>query len=294
MQASLGYVVPSSSGTDVPSMHTIDDIARTAELGNLNHLWVSDHLLWWHPMHEALTLLATLAARTTTTRIGTAVLQLAMREPVATAKALATIERLSGGRLTVGIGVGGEFPAEWDATASDRRTRGRRTDQMIDSFKDMWGPGQEGVDLYPKPSMQPPIWIGGRSDASLKRAAKRADGWMGLFLTPERFASMLAKCRAYAEEGGRDPAALLPSLYVWTCIADSNEEARRIAQNILGGFYNLPFDKLSRYAILGDVEHCRERFAEFEDAGARHFAVSPIWPESTKEPLERLLSIGRS
>ena len=300
MAPSFGYVVPSSSGDGVPSAGMLKEIALAADGGQLEYLWVSDHLLWWLPMYESLSLLSWIAASTSRVRIGTAVLQLAMREPVATAKMLASIDRLSDGRLTLGVGVGGEFPPEWEATKTDRTTRGKRTDEMLDAFEQLWGDAVPkfkgkhidvgGIDLQPKPVGTIPVWIGGRSEPSVRRAAERGDGWMGLFLTPERYAGLLERCNEFCEQRGREPSEVLPSLYVWTCIADTDAEARRLAESALGGFYNIDFDKLGKYAIYGSATTCAERFAEFSEAGIKHFAVSPIWHKVSAEPLHRLMT----
>ena len=291
---SFGYVLPPSEGADVPDPEKLWEIASLADDSALEYLWVSDHLMFWHAMYESLSLLSALAARTERVRIGTAVLQLAMRQPVFVAKTLASIERLSRGRLTVGVGVGGEFPPEWEAAEVEVRSRGNRTDEMIQALRGLWGSDPynqqtkhvhiKGVDLHPKPSAPPPIWIGGRKEPSLRRAAKFGDGWMGIFLTPEMYAERVVQLRAHCEKVDRDPSEVFPSLYVWTCIAETMEKAREVAQ-LLSAFYNTPFEKLERYAVIGDEESCAERFQAFADAGARHFAVAPISAEVSTAPL---------
>ncbi len=111
---------------------------------------------------------------------------------------------------------------------------------------------------------------------------------MGIFLTPERYAERLAKLRAIAGENGRGEAGITPSLYVWTCIAETNRQARERAAAMLGAFYNLPFEKLERFAIVGDPATCAERFSEFRDAGVEDFAVAPITDRATPDDLKQL------
>jgi probable F420-dependent oxidoreductase len=248
-------------------------------------------------MYESLALLSGVAARTSRIKIGTAVLLLAMRDPVITAKTLASIDRLSSGRLTVGVGIGGEFPPEWAAVGVPTRTRAARTDEMIQAMRGLWGAGPfeylgkrigfDTIDLHPKPRRPPPIWIGGRSDAAVKRVARLGDGWMGLFLTPERYEKQLSLLRAEAEALARDPDAIARSLYVWTCVADTDAEARTIAENLMGGFYNLPFEKLEKYVVTGSAGTCAERLSEFADAGVRDFAIAIIGAPG-KEIVDRL------
>lgn len=301
MAATFGLVLPSSTGGDVPGPEVLWPLIDEADRSVLEYLWVSDHILWWHPMYESLSLLSAVAARTRRIRIGTAVLLLAMRHPVIVAKTLASIDRLSGGRLTVGIGIGGEFAPEWEAVGVARASRARRTDEMIEALLGLWGPGEYGasgrhvafdsLDLHPKPATRPPIWIGGRSDPALRRAARLGDGWMGIFLTPERYAERAARLRAEAERRGRDPSGIAASLYVWTCIADTTAAARELAAPLLSAFYHLPFEKLERYAVVGSAEDCAGRFREFSDAGVEHFAVAPLSERTSTDALARLPSL---
>lgn len=296
----FGYVLPPSTGTDVPEPEQLWELIDLAEASSLSHLWVSDHILWWHPMHDALSMLAAIAGRTQRIGIGPAVMLLAMREPVLAAKALATIQRLSSGRLTLGVGVGGEFPPEWEATGTPLRTRASRTDEMIAALRGLWGLAPfsmdgrhvklDQVDLHPKPRQRPPIWIGGRSKPAIERAARLGDGWMGIFLTPERYRERLDSLKALRERAGLGADGFTPSLYAWTCIADTDAEAKRIASGILGAFYNLEYDKLERFAVVGSAETCARRFAEFADAGVEHFAVAPIAVEPSNDPLLRLIN----
>lgn len=280
--------MPSSAGADVVDPMDLWALAEAADRSLLEHLWVSDHIMWWHPMYESLTLLAALAAKTSRVRLGTAVLLLAMRNPVVVAKTLASIERLSGGRLTLGIGVGGEYRAEWEAVGVEHSRRGATTDKMIEELRSLWGPHS---DLHPKPRVPPPLWIGGRSDAALRRAGRAGEGWMGIFLTPKRFSSSLEVVHSEAERNERDPAGITASLYVWTCIEDTRAEARRLAETLLPAFYNVPFEKLDRYAVYGTSEDCAERFAEFAAAGVEDFAVAPIVQDAPMKFLERLTAI---
>lgn len=300
MKTTFGYVLPSSTGADVPGVEDLLGISRMADESPLEHLWVSDHLIWWHPMYDSLTLLGALAATTSRIRLGPGVLQIAMRQPIVVAKQLATIQRLSGGRLTVGVGVGGEFPPEWEAAGVSRATRGRRTDEILEALDMLWAGERvtyEGrhvhlADARLQPSAtRPPIWIGGRKTSAMNRAARFGDGFMGLFVTPEMYATTRTDLERACDERGRDHSEITKSLYVWTCIADTDEEATRIASSLLSSFYNVPFERLAKYAIVGSESTCAARFEEFRLAGVQDFAVAPIWPEATTAPLERLVAL---
>lgn len=287
--ATLGLVLPHAGAGGLVPPASVWAMAEAADRpgSGLTNLWTSDHLLWWDAMYESIALLGALAARTSRVGLGTAVLLVALREPVATAKALATVDRLSGGRVTVGVGVGGEYAPEWEAVGSDPRTRGRRTDAAIRRMRDVWNGG-----LDPAPAGAMPVWVGGRSDAALRRAGRLGDGWMGLFTTPERYAGQVAAARAAAEAAGRDPAALVASLYVWTAVGETAAEARAAAADALPRFYRLPFDRMERYVVAGTAASCAEQLAAFATAGARHLAVAPATSAPGPETVDRLTAVA--
>lgn len=297
MPPTFGFVLPSSSGSDVPEPDALWHIVDEAERSSLDYLWVSDHIKFWRPMYESTTLLAAIAARTSRIKFGTAVFLLALRNPVVAAKSFASISRLSNGRFTLGVGIGGEFALEWEAVGVNRKTRASRTDEMIEALLGLWAGkfSYEGrriripeIDLDPKPRSRPPIWIGGRREGALRRAGRIGDGWMGIFVTPEMFASSIKVMREEAERNERDPRTLVPSLYAWTCIAETTEAGRNLAEAVMPAVYNTPWERLSKYIVYGSADDCARRFREFADAGAEHICVAPIGaPDS--EPMRRLI-----
>lgn len=175
---------------------------------------------------DPLDLLAYLAAVTSTLVLATGVLILPEHHPVVLAKRIATLDRLSGGRVRLCIGVGW-MKEELEACGIDFSTRGRRTDESIDAMRTLWGDeGEDGVDFdgeffsfdhahsNPKPVQigGVPIHIGGHSDAAARRAGRRGDGFQPLGLRGEELAGKVAVMRAAAEAGGRDPDLLELSL----------------------------------------------------------------------------------
>jgi len=139
----------------------------------------------------------------------------------------------------------------------------------------------DGVTLQPKPlqSGGPPLWIAGRSRAAIRRAGRLGDGYLPYLFSPDRYRDSLAQVRQGAEEAGRDPAAIEPGLYQFICLADSYEEAKRIAAADLSRRYNQPFESIvDRYVVMGTAEDCARRLADFAEAGARHFLLVPITP----------------
>ena len=193
-------------------------MAQKSEQLGLDALWCSAHVIippqvksgyvmipgLKHPEHwkerywEPFTVLSYLAASTSRIRLGTSVTVLPMHNPFEIAKQVAQLDQLSGGRFVFGIGVGW-FEEEFEVLGQDYHNRGRRTDDAIDLMKKLWteepvtheGPYYRVTNGYfsPKPvaSPHPPIWIGGHSEAALRRSARVADGWQPVRLNPEEY-----------------------------------------------------------------------------------------------------------
>jgi probable F420-dependent oxidoreductase len=167
------------------------------------------------PVFDAFSYLAFLAGKTEHIRLGTNVYLMGLRHPFVAARAVQTLDRLSGGRAEIGIGAGW-LRQEWTAAGLDPRTRGRRLDECLAVCKRLWS--EEVVEHHgefydfgpvmfePKPVQKPwpPIHVGGDSEAALRRAAFHADGWYGLQTTPEGAAAQLKRLRALRREAGRE------------------------------------------------------------------------------------------
>ncbi len=268
--------------------HQWRDAARIEELG-YDSVWTSEHIFFYFPTFDALTTLAAAAALTSRIRLGTAVLLLPLRPAALAAKEITSVDVISGGRLTLGIGVGGEYPKEFQAVGVPVKERGARTDEAIELLRKLWGEDNvsfdgrftklDGVTLQPKPAQRggPPLWIAGRSQAAVRRAGRLGDGYLPYLFSPERYRDSLAEVRQVAEDAGRDPGAIEGGLYQFICLADSYEEAKGIAAADLSRRYNQPFDKVvDRYVVMGTADDCARRLADFADAGVRHFLLVPI------------------
>ena len=235
----VGVIFPQTEcGTDV---ETIGGFVRDVEAMGFDHLFVADHVLGADPrfhshpslatysheavVHEALTLMAYLAAITRRLTLATGILILPQRQTALVAKQAAEIDVLSGGRLRLGIGVGWNA-VEFEALNETFDNRGRRSAEQIAVLRALWT--QEVVDfrgefhridhagLNPMPIQRPiPIWFGVGSrgqptppDAALRRIARLADGWSPNFAPDRQGQALVARVHQYAREVGRDPAAL--------------------------------------------------------------------------------------
>jgi alkanesulfonate monooxygenase SsuD/methylene tetrahydromethanopterin reductase-like flavin-dependent oxidoreductase (luciferase family) len=157
------------------------------EAGGIDSLWQTDRLVSRQPILECMAVMAALAGRTRRLRFGMNVVSLALRDPVLLAKQCATIDVLSEGRLLPGFGIGSPLGPEWEALDIDTKTRGRRTDEALQIIARLWR--EDSVDfegkhwrlkaasISPKP-VQPdlPMWIGGSSEAAIRRTARYGTG----------------------------------------------------------------------------------------------------------------------
>jgi probable F420-dependent oxidoreductase len=291
-------------GVEIPHRpELLGPVAVRAEALGFDSVWIGDHIAFHNPTLDSLTALGHVAALTRRVRVGPCVYLLALRHPTVAAKQVASLELLSGGRVVFGVGVGGEFPKEFEACGVPYRERGARVDEGIAVCRTLWGPSPasfEGrftrfadVVLEPKPSQPggPPIWIGGRSDAALRRAARLGDGWVAYLVTPDRFRASMEKIAAFTREAKRalDPGSFEAAHVLFTVLDDDWERARAQAARQLGRQYNQPFDDLARkYCLLGPPAACLEKLAEFVAAGVRTFVIYfTVPPERVLEQLER-------
>jgi probable F420-dependent oxidoreductase len=184
------------------------------EAGGVDSLWQTDRLVSRDPILECMTALAALAGRTRRLKFGMNVVSLALRDPVLLAKQCATIDVLSEGRLLPGFGIGSPAGPEWTALHVDTHTRGKKTDEGLEIVRRLWTEDSvdfegahyrlTGASIWPKP-VQPdlPMWIGGSSEAAIRRTARFGTGWQGGPETPSEAGPVIAAIRAAAAQAGR-------------------------------------------------------------------------------------------
>jgi len=207
--------------------------ARAAEEAGIDDVWVSDHLALapasTRPpahFHDALTVLTWAAAATDRIGLGTSVLVAPYRNPVGLAKALASLDGLSGGRVIAGLASGWLAP-EFAALNVPFRRRGRLTDEAIRICRELWsgasaysidGRTIRNIGIAPLPARPggPPIWVGGNSDAGIQRAGRSGDGWHTTIAAPDALAERLAVLDAALAALGRDRASFAVSVRVRT------------------------------------------------------------------------------
>ena len=266
-------------------------LARAAEQAGFDSLWAGDHVSFYVPILESLTLLSFVAGATERVKIGTGVYLLPLRHPTTTAKVTATLDVLAGGRLLLGVGVGGEFPPEFEACGVPVGERGSRTDEAIAVLRKLWsedGASHDGrhfrfgpVSLNPKPVQAggPPIIVGGRKPPALRRAGRLGDGYISHMCAAETYAQNLDAIRRHAVEASRRDVPFTTAAFLFTILDDDYERALDGAANLLQMIYNRPFrDAAKKYCLLGRPSDCLEQLQAFADAGCRHFVLSPLMP----------------
>jgi probable F420-dependent oxidoreductase len=275
-----------------------------AEQLPIDSIWQGGHLLPPSATGEPITRLALLTAWTERVRVGTAVLVLPLYHPVVVAKQLADLDARSGGRVTVGVGVGGEFRHEFDAVGVPLAERGARTDESIEILRTLWrgGPAShhgrffsfDDIELRPVnlpgadgPGMQaggPPVVVSGRKAPAMRRAARRGDGWMPYLVSPQAYAASVETVRSDAMEAGRDLAGFEWMIFLYCSIRADGDRARADVRSFLGRAYgDKPDAMLNKIAPAGTPDEVAERFQQYVDAGVRHFVISPAAQADTLE-----------
>lgn len=269
-------------------------------------VWQGGHVL--PPTHtgEAITRLALLTAWTERVRVGTAVLLLPLYPPALVAKQLADLDSRSGRRVTVGVGVGGEFAAEFGALGVPIDERGARTDEAIDVLRALWAGGPvthrgrfvdlDGVELRPvlspgtgAPAMRPggpPIVVAGRREPAMRRAARRGDGWMPYLVSPGAYARSVETVCKEAASAGRDldGDGFEWLLFLYCSVRADGDRARDDVAAFLGGAYgDKPGAMLDRIAPAGTPEEVAAKVQAYVDAGARHIVIAPAAHADTLE-----------
>ena len=240
----IGFSLLNNQGVE-DAQALVDLAVRAEELG-FDSVWVHDHVfnvghvldrIGGRPYYEPLTLLSFVAARTRRIRLGTSVLVLPYHNPIRLAKTAATLDVLSGGRLTLGVGVGA-IEQEMRALGSSFKERGAITDEAIAVMRALWtqeDPKFEGkyshfsgMKFSPKPLQKPsiPLVIGGVSHAAIRRAARLGDGWQPLGLAPEALGAEIALLHEEAMVYGRKVSQIPVSI---TLGLEAPETRRRYA-----------------------------------------------------------------
>ena len=247
--------------------HTLPAFTRHVEALRFDSIWVIDVLRSATQSIDCLTALSFMAAHSSSLRLGTSVFQLPLRNPVLTAKTLTSLDLLSAGRITFGVGIG--QPASHIAFGCDPRTRGQRFEEGLVLLKELWTRDSvthrgefyqlENYTLAPQPvqSPHPPIWAGGHSEKAMARAARLADGFISIGSAPALCGVNFDWMDGAAYAHGK--SALTRAVHAFLCFDESREAAAKTGERTLSQSFGFSFPIADRQAhLLGTIADCQE------------------------------------
>ncbi|MEU8619187.1 LLM class flavin-dependent oxidoreductase [Streptomyces sp. NPDC048623] len=306
----IGYLLPTrdqvASGSG--ELASLVAQARRAERLGLDSVWAGDSPLT-RPRADPLLLLAAVAEATERVALGTAVLLPALRHPILLAHQLATLDRLSEGRLIAGMG--GGFPnagtrAQFETLGVNFDRRVSRLEETVQVMRRLWTGetvSHDGehiafrdVRLEPAPARPggPPVWLAGGGGPALRRVARLADGWLPY--PPE--VTTYAREREFIERSAA-PRPVTPALYATLCLDEDPERARRRLRTSIERYYGVPLDLVAPVQALfaGPARQAADWLASYAAAGARHLVVrlaTDDHPAGLEEFADRVLPLLRT
>ncbi|MFN0096671.1 MAG: LLM class flavin-dependent oxidoreductase [Dehalococcoidia bacterium] len=274
--------------------------AKLAEEVGLDGVLTGDHVTFCGFGFDGLQTLTAVAAATDRVTLKTGVYLLPLRHPVPVALQVAALDQLSFGRFVFGVGIGGEDPHEFTSCGVDPRFRGARCNEALQIVRRLWTEDNvtfqgrhfdlHDVTLYPKPLGHVPIYIGGRSDAALRRAGRYGDGYTGIWQSLDRFCQLQEVIAEAAVAAGRDPAAIELGMQFWMAVDEDRSRAHKLVSRGMESTYRLPFDRFERYTPFGSAEEVAAFIAPYVEAGAKHVNLLPVQgsPEANVEAAARV------
>jgi probable F420-dependent oxidoreductase len=289
--AKIGLMIPGSYAGAMPPPSAFGTFFQSAEELGFDALWTIDRIFHELNILDPLTVLTHAGAVTSRLRLGTAVLLFAFRNPVLVAKTAATLDYLSGGRLTLGVSLGGR-DYEFASQGVPIKQRVSRLRENLSVMRKLWTEQHvtfhgryyhlDQVNMEPKPVQKPsiPILMGGGVDAVLKRSAEEADGWIaGSRGTPETFHQSWQKVQAYARAAGKDPAGLESGKLLYIDVGEDRTQCRDKLRAFTQAYYGPQYD-VDGTAVFGPPGVCAAKIQEFIDAGAKNIVLAPTGLEA--------------
>lgn len=282
MKINFGFCLPADSSQIAASAREIEELGY-------DFVGQPEHLMMGNPPNAtslAIPALAVAAGATREIRLLSTVVILPLYHPVILAKEIAIVDAASGGRLDFGIGVGGESVHEFRAANVPVKERGRRANEMLEVMKRLWTEKSvthqgkyysvEDVTINPPPTQKPhpPIWVAGRSEAAMLRAAKFGNGWLPYMYNADRYRKSVATITKAAEEAGRSLDSFSWGFHQNVVVGETKEEAFKEAVAGFGyGAGRDPGKIIEDYFVYGAAEDLIRGFEKIVDAGVRHISI---------------------
>jgi alkanesulfonate monooxygenase SsuD/methylene tetrahydromethanopterin reductase-like flavin-dependent oxidoreductase (luciferase family) len=280
----IGIFAPVGAFASADEAYTVG-FARVAEAG-VDHVCVGDHVSF----HVGAGADALIDASSVLTYYRVlpcyvALYLLPLRHPVLVARQLASIADLAPGRLTLGVGIGGEDRHELEICGVDPRTVGRRMDESLQVLRALSDGGPVSFDgeffslrdavIGPAPTPPIPLIVGGRSEAAVRRAGRFGDGWLGIWVSSRRFGSVVEQIAEHAGRADRDPSGFEHAINVWCGFGATRDAARAPLAVAMQRFYQMPFEPFERYSPYGTPEQVADFLYPYIEAGCSVFNLIP-------------------
>ncbi|MQA06102.1 MAG: LLM class flavin-dependent oxidoreductase [Streptosporangiales bacterium] len=265
-------------GLCLPLDSQLTGFAAKAERLGYEFVSTGEHLAFHGESTNGFISLSMAAAATSSIGLVTSISLVPLYPPALLAKLAATLDHLSVGRFHLGVGIGGEFPPEFEAVGVPVAERGARTDEALEvvgklltgdavtfdgrfsSFRD--------VRLAPVPARPLPVWVSGRKEPAMRRAAKYGDVWMPYMYSPEQVTNSRARITELSEAELGRPWQGRTAVYMFATVHPDRERAREVITERVGGKYQQDFDRIAdRYLLFGAASDCRNRLEEYLAAG---------------------------
>jgi alkanesulfonate monooxygenase SsuD/methylene tetrahydromethanopterin reductase-like flavin-dependent oxidoreductase (luciferase family) len=273
------------------SLTGLTDYAHlSSELG-FTWLTANDHVVYGRPWLDGPVALASVIPNTGTMTIGTTISLPVIRGPGPLAKAMAALDRLSGGRLIVGVGPGSS-ERDYRAAGIPWEERWPRFEEAVRALRALLSPGSrvfegtfystDGMELLPGPVRPggPPIWVGSwGSNVGLRRVARLADGWLASAYntTPEAFADALQRLRGHLTQAGIEPDGFPHTIAtMFLHVTEDRAEADAVLNEIIAPTVRRPPDELRERLLVGPAGGCADTLARYGEAGAERILVWPV------------------
>ncbi|MGE0877160.1 MAG: LLM class flavin-dependent oxidoreductase [Acidimicrobiia bacterium] len=280
---------------------TLRSVIGKIEALGIDHVCVGDHVTFKGGRgYDGLVQSTAIGAVSTSIDVHTAVYLLPLRHPVPVARQVMSLAQLTGGRFVFGIGLGGDDRTEYLACGVDPATRGKRMDESLDLVRRLMTGAPvthqgrffelNDVTMVPVPERPVPIVVGGRADATVHRVARNGDGWLGVFVSAQRFTQMTAQITDAAAAIGRTEVDWRHGVHIWCGFGASAEAAQPALAEVLEGLYRQPFSNFERYAPHGTPDDVAGALAPFVEAGCRSFNLSPV-SRDLDEALESVAAV---
>ncbi len=286
----LSTVANLDTGEMEPSR--VVDAARRAESAGFDGVYVGDHLLHPHPILESVVTLSMVAASTERISLGPCVMLLALRQPLVLAKQLETLSTFAPGRLRVGVGVGGEYPAEFEAAGVPLSERGRRMEATLGQVRSWLAAGDDRPDGSKVPNAgHVPFLLAGWKEAALRRAARMGDGWIGYLLGIDSFTRRRVFLRQCLDELGRTVDGFSTGMLLPVHVDDSDRGSHAAAADAWTRLTNASAPLPERLFVAGRPTSVVDQIHGYWQAGCTEFMLAPA--DQGDRYLDQVDELGR-